>query len=68
MNHAEITQETKPMNHAEIKRTKFLELLRELDAPASAKVELINAFFDSDLAAWKDGFEKATIVNDKYQR
>jgi|TARA_R100000479_G_C6342064_1_gene185721 hypothetical protein len=56
------------MDYAEIakeKRTKFLELLRELDAPASAKTELINAFFNSDSAAWKDGFEAANAINDK---
>ena len=56
------------MDYAEIakeKRAKFLDLLRELDAPASAKTELINAFFNSDSAAWKDGFEAANAINDK---
>ena len=56
MNYAEIAQE---------KRTKFLELLRQLDAPAAVKTELLNAFFNSDSASWKDGFEAANAINDK---
>ena len=50
------------------KRTKFLDLLRELDAPAAVKTELLNAFFNSDSAAWKDGFEAANAIHEKYQR
>ena len=50
------------------KRKKFLQLLRELDAPESAKTELLKAFFNSDSAAWKDGFEAAKAINEKYQR
>lgn len=56
MDYAEIAQE---------RRTKFLELLRELDAPVAVKTELLNAFFNSDSAAWKDGFEAASSIVEK---
>ena len=49
----------------EEKREKFLELLRALDAPAAVKTELLNAFFNSDSAAWKDGFEAANAIHDR---
>jgi hypothetical protein len=58
MNYAEIAQE---------KRKLFLDLLWELDASASAKTELMKAFFNSDSASWKDGFEVANAINEKYQ-